>query len=237
MSDSNRNIPDSSKGPTTYAVTIRFASPGARPPVYLAGSFTAEPANFREAAQTLPKWQPHELEYSIVEQDITASDSLPSYIFHRTFDLSPGTYQYKFRFGHEVTDALGNQNNRLVVAPVPTRPEALDRAAADDTSYSKNTTGSAAQISAALSAPNGFTDLSSQDERSDGPSSILDEDRTVTLSDPGESLHRRKQISVDSSDSSSNKKSTPPAARRSIVQFFFQCLQSIWNLLFGRKIG
>lgn len=83
------NILDSSKGPTTYAVDIRFTSPGAQPPVYIAGSFT------------LPRWQPHELECSIVDQDSTAPESGTSYVFHRTFDLPQGTYQYKFRLGHE----------------------------------------------------------------------------------------------------------------------------------------
>ncbi|KAL8902953.1 MAG: hypothetical protein Q9207_004253 [Kuettlingeria erythrocarpa] len=99
----------------TYPVKITFDSPGACPPVYVAGSFT------------VPKWQPKELNYSLNKSDEDKVVEHPSYTFSRTFDLPVGTFQYKFRLGHGdwwvcdgkevvVTDALGNQNNRLVVA-------------------------------------------------------------------------------------------------------------------------
>ncbi|KAL8723032.1 MAG: hypothetical protein Q9225_000574 [Loekoesia sp. 1 TL-2023] len=105
------------EGKPTYPITITFTSPGACPPVYVAGSFT------------VPEWQPQELEYSVVEHKDAAADNQPNYIFSRTLSLPEGTFQYKFRLGHEgnwwvcdsnvdiVTDSAGNQNNRLVVVP------------------------------------------------------------------------------------------------------------------------
>lgn len=77
------------EGEPTYPVTITFTSPGACPPVYIAGSFT------------LPEWQPQELEYSVVEQKDAAADNQLSYVFSRTLKLPEGTFQYKFRLGHE----------------------------------------------------------------------------------------------------------------------------------------
>ncbi|KAL8944208.1 MAG: hypothetical protein Q9211_000677 [Gyalolechia sp. 1 TL-2023] len=105
------------EGEPRYPVTITFTSPGACPPVYVAGSFTS------------PQWQLHELEYSRTEHKDAASDARPNYVFCRTFDVQQGTFQYKFRLGYQgdwwvcdsnaetVTDAAGNQNNRLVVTP------------------------------------------------------------------------------------------------------------------------
>ena len=62
----------------TQTVTIHYASPGARPPVFVAGSFTA------------PPWQPIELDYKVSEQDFE---------FSRDFDIAEGQWQYKFRLG------------------------------------------------------------------------------------------------------------------------------------------
>lgn len=67
------------EGEASYPVQITFRSPGARPPVYVAGSFT------------VPEWQPHELDYSQIRT---------SYTFSREFDVPAGTFQYKFRLGH-----------------------------------------------------------------------------------------------------------------------------------------
>ncbi|CAL8580831.1 hypothetical protein XPA_006548 [Xanthoria parietina] len=227
MSQSACNSLD--KGPTTYAVEIRFMSPGAQPPVYVAGSFT------------LPKWQLHELECSIVEQDSTASDGVTSYVFRRTFDLPRRTYQYKFRLGHEgdwwvcdhsvgiVSDGLGNQDNRLVVTPPLPKPEALDTTVADE--YSIDNAGNTAQSSAACPAMNGIKNLSNQDERG----KTTTEEGPLPILDPSDSLRQRKQISVESSDSSGNKSPTPPATRRCLLQLFLHCLQTVWSVLLGGK--
>lgn len=76
------------KSVNTYPIEIAFVSPGACPPVYVAGSFTE------------PPWEPHELQYSIDEQQHALSDGQKKYVFHRTFDLPKGNFQYKFRLGH-----------------------------------------------------------------------------------------------------------------------------------------
>ncbi|KAL8707552.1 MAG: hypothetical protein Q9220_007444 [cf. Caloplaca sp. 1 TL-2023] len=103
----------------TSPTKITFRSPGASPPIYVAGDFTS------------PAWHPYELEFSVPKHD-------GEHLFFRSFDLAQGTYQYKFRFGHQgdwwvcddtietVTDALGHRNNLLIVSPRPlnsTKPD------------------------------------------------------------------------------------------------------------------
>ena len=264
MSDSPCNAANSTKGPPTYPVTISFVSPGARPPVYVAGSFT------------VPEWQAHELGHLVLEHDTTIGDDRISYVFRRTFDVPQGTYQYKYRLGHEgdwwvcddsvetgtkikysfhrcillishtVTDALGNQNNRLVVTALPSEPNALDPAAADRTSYSLATMGGITQPAATCSPIDNPQSLSPREERRGltgspcsatgrTPPPTLDQDRQSTLSVPSDSLRRRKEASVDSSDSSGDKSRTLQIPPRSILQRYFQLLQSVWYFLFGRK--
>ncbi|KAL8841454.1 MAG: hypothetical protein Q9170_000917 [Blastenia crenularia] len=77
------------EGELTYPIKLTFTCPGACPPVFVAGSFT------------VPGWQPHELEYSVVTSGANATDHQPRYGFYRTFDLPAGTFQYKFRLGHK----------------------------------------------------------------------------------------------------------------------------------------
>ncbi|KAI4211807.1 MAG: hypothetical protein LQ351_005448 [Letrouitia transgressa] len=70
--------------PRCQAVNIRFASAGARPPIYVAGSFT------------IPEWVPREMDYHL---DPESRESVPNYIFSKSFDLLPGRYSYKLRLG------------------------------------------------------------------------------------------------------------------------------------------
>jgi hypothetical protein len=63
---------------STVTITIAYDKPGTIPPVFVAGSFSS------------PPWQPQELQQDGKE----GSGS-----FSRTFSMSPGTYQYKFRLG------------------------------------------------------------------------------------------------------------------------------------------
>ncbi|KAI4161101.1 MAG: hypothetical protein LQ342_005138 [Letrouitia transgressa] len=65
-------------------VNIRFTSAGARPPIYIAGSFTS------------PEWVPQEMDYHL---DAESREFEPSYIFFKSFDLLPGRYFYKLRLG------------------------------------------------------------------------------------------------------------------------------------------
>lgn len=71
----------------TYPIKITFDSPGACPPVYVAGSFTVR------------EWHPQELNYSVNERKDNKTSEQPSYTFFRTFDVPVGTFQYKFRLG------------------------------------------------------------------------------------------------------------------------------------------
>lgn len=72
----------------TQTVTITYANVGVRPPVFVAGSFTD------------PKWQPQELGYSVESADSKVSGPLQTqYQFSRSFNISPGRWQYKFRLG------------------------------------------------------------------------------------------------------------------------------------------
>ncbi|KAL8674434.1 MAG: hypothetical protein Q9168_001167 [Polycauliona sp. 1 TL-2023] len=250
MSVPTSSIRTSSKGPSTYPVQICFASPGAQPPVFVAGSFT------------LPEWHPRELQCSLAEQDNFDTE----YVFHGTFHLPPGTYQYKFRLGHEgdwwvcdhnvdigtvlpsspqkrfllishtVTDALGNQNNRLIVTGLPSEPRDLDSAAAAETLCPEDT----AQTSATSPVMNRLDDLSNEDEgdrrmiEQESPA-IHDKGQALTPSASGASLRRRKEISVDPSHSSSKESSTPPATRGNLLRLLLGFCQSIWTLLFRRE--
>ena len=136
----------------THPTKITFSSPGACPPVFVAGSFTT------------PQWQPYELEYSIVANKDPSDSDRPNYLFFRTFSLPEGTFQYKFRLGYEgdwwvcdqnmdiggrmtlfrrrrltcftVTDPLGNQNNRLVVLPPSQSPSGSIRKRKDESGHS-----------------------------------------------------------------------------------------------------
>ncbi|KAL8882867.1 MAG: hypothetical protein Q9198_000195 [Flavoplaca austrocitrina] len=255
MSKAPDNVLNSSKEPATYPVEIRFVSQGAQPPIYVAGSFTQ------------PEWQPYELNCSVVETEGTNSTSGTSFVFHRTFDLPQGTYQYKFRLGHGgewwvcdygtdigtpvqqtlskyillisdiVTDALGNQNNRLVVDPPRPRSDAIITTATDETLYPRNIADKTAQPSMASPANNRLKDFVHQDEKGQidmegQPLAVPDEDQGLL---PSKSLRRRKVVSVDSSDSSSNRSPIPLAKRGNILRIFVQCLQSSWTLLFARK--
>ncbi|KAA6413704.1 MAG: hypothetical protein FRX48_02065 [Lasallia pustulata] len=103
--------------PNIRPITITYKHPGARPPVYVAGSFTA------------PAWEPQELKAVPVSE----GDD-PEYVFSKQFDVAVGDWQYKFRLGEGdwwacdentdiTTDKAGNQNNVLVVKPQP-KPKA-----------------------------------------------------------------------------------------------------------------
>ncbi|KAL8914515.1 MAG: hypothetical protein Q9171_000868 [Xanthocarpia ochracea] len=264
MSDSPCDAATLTEGPPTYPVTISFVGPGARPPVYVAGSFT------------VPEWQPHELGHLVLEHDTTVADDRISYVFRRTFDVPQGTYQYKFRLGHEgdwwvcddsvqtgtkieysfhrcillishpVTDALGNQNNRLVVTALPSEPDALDPAAADRTSYLLSTMSGTTQPAATCSPIDHPQSLSPREERrgltgspcsaiGNTPPPTLDQDRQSILSVPSDCSRRRMEASVDSSDSSGDKSRTSRIQPRSILQRIFQLLHSVWYFVFGRK--
>lgn len=59
--------------------TVKYALPGTKPPVYLAGSFSD------------PTWQPQEMEYEEVNGEFE---------FRKEIEVQPGQqYDYKFRLG------------------------------------------------------------------------------------------------------------------------------------------
>lgn len=64
-------------------VEITYQHAGTTPPLYVAGSFTE------------PAWVPEELECHRTDED--GKDGDP--IFHKTFRVKDGSYQYKFRVG------------------------------------------------------------------------------------------------------------------------------------------
>lgn len=64
------------------ATTIHLSREGLTPPIFLAGSFTNWEASI-------------EMEYDILQDSYQAS-----HVFHKTIDLEPGIYQYKFQLGH-----------------------------------------------------------------------------------------------------------------------------------------
>lgn len=72
--------------PRKHVVTITFSSPGAKPPVFVAGTFTE------------PPWEPHELGFEICTPK-DGNGHVPEYYFFKNFDVAAGEYQYKFRLG------------------------------------------------------------------------------------------------------------------------------------------
>nr|POE59321.1 hypothetical protein CFP56_24590 [Quercus suber] len=87
-------------------VTVGYASPGLKPPVYI----------FTDLSD--PQWEAVEME--------TAQDVHGAYRFHKTFQVEAGEYQYKFRLGPgewwtldssrpTIDDGLGNKNNSVQV--------------------------------------------------------------------------------------------------------------------------
>jgi len=63
----------------TQKVTIKYALPGTKPPLYVAGSFSD------------PAWQPQEMQYTVKEDE---------YEFHKDIQVEAGhEYQYKYRVG------------------------------------------------------------------------------------------------------------------------------------------
>ncbi|KAL8701956.1 MAG: hypothetical protein Q9224_000255 [Gallowayella concinna] len=234
--------------PATYPVKISFAAPGTRPPVYVAGSFT------------LPEWIPHEL---FAEPAETAVDEQTDYIFHRSFDIPKGEFQYKFRLGHDgdcaliqpngltqctVIDALGNQNNVLVNAPLPSKLDNPHAIAVDETSLSEVVNATAKLVG----DPSAITNSEEAPDQSEGvassgpPHSLGGASTTKTPSElrkeqqpslvaPENILRRRQDIAVSSSDMSDTNSGAPPSPRRSVLQRIFQLFKSILALLFRWK--
>jgi hypothetical protein len=62
-------------------VTLTYASPGAQPPIFLAGSFSD------------PKWHPQEMEYK------TNPDTGEHQFYKEVLVEQGGEFQYKFRIG------------------------------------------------------------------------------------------------------------------------------------------
>jgi len=93
--------------PNKVSVTVKYATPGTQPPIYLAGSFSD------------PEWQPQEMQYT--------TDESNEHEFYKAIEVEEGKeYQYKFRIGEGewwlldeaaeiATDNIGNRNNRLFV--------------------------------------------------------------------------------------------------------------------------
>ena len=69
-----------------HTVRISLQSPGTKPPVYIAGSFTD------------PSWDPLEMEYRprSQEKDREPSNELE---FYGMYNVPEGNHQYKFRLG------------------------------------------------------------------------------------------------------------------------------------------
>ena len=77
---SSNTIPKASSAPQNLTITL--ARNDLNPPIFIAGSFTSIP------------WEPEEMEISAIK-DGDAENK-----FHKTFDITPGTYHYKFRLGY-----------------------------------------------------------------------------------------------------------------------------------------
>ncbi|MCJ1260367.1 hypothetical protein MMC22_000227 [Lobaria immixta] len=107
----------------TQNIRISYASPGAQPPIFVAGSFTD------------PPWQPQELEYFLEQPDDNGTGTqseISQYRFTKNIAVGEGKWQYKFRLGlggwwvcdertDKITDESGNENNLLTVkAPLLT---------------------------------------------------------------------------------------------------------------------
>ncbi|KAL8802046.1 MAG: hypothetical protein Q9182_004059 [Xanthomendoza sp. 2 TL-2023] len=216
--------------PATYPVKISFAAPGTRPPVYVAGSFT------------LPEWIPHEM---FAEPAEPAVDQQTDYVFHRSFDIPEGQFQYKFRL---VIDTLGNQNNLLVNPPLPSKSDKPHAIAVDGDSFSEaviTTTeivgGPSASADSEKLPDQGGNVASIESPHSVGgrsstktPSNLRKEQDPL-LAATEDILRQRKDIAVTSSDKSNANSGAPPAPPRSVLQRIFQLFKSILALLFCRK--
>ena len=95
-------------------VTITYKHPGARPPVYVAASFTT------------PAWEPQELHPLPIPEGDDASGVVSDgseYRFSKQFEVGVGNWQYKFRLGE------GNwwvcDENADIGLSLPTSLEAL----------------------------------------------------------------------------------------------------------------
>ena len=76
--------------PKKVSVTLTYASPGAVPPIFLAGSFSE------------PAWHPQEMEFT--------TDKNSEHQFHKEVQVGEGAeYQYKFRIGTGDWWALNEQ--------------------------------------------------------------------------------------------------------------------------------
>ncbi|MCJ1465495.1 hypothetical protein MMC07_004113 [Pseudocyphellaria aurata] len=128
---------DSSK---TQNIRISYVSPGARPPIYIAGSFTD------------PPWQPEELDY-VLEQPGDMDSGTPSecslYRFVKSVQIGEGRWQYKFRLGlgdwwvcdehtEKITDGLGNENNVVTVDALQFPSRGPDNVPSDGTFGAEN---------------------------------------------------------------------------------------------------
>lgn len=72
------------------AVRINYSSPGAQPPIYIAGSFTN------------PPWQPMVLQYAVDESLAHTKDEhikAKEYRFYTDLQVAEGRWEYKFRLG------------------------------------------------------------------------------------------------------------------------------------------
>lgn len=71
----------------THKVTITFTGNDLHPPIFLAGSFTAEP------------WDPVEMELVPSKLDADGDHVTVRTVYSKTFDIPEGRWQYKFRLG------------------------------------------------------------------------------------------------------------------------------------------
>ncbi|KAI9869944.1 MAG: hypothetical protein M1830_004899, partial [Pleopsidium flavum] len=70
-----------------HPIRLKYSHPGARPPVYVAASFTS------------PPWQPLELDYVQVSSMNNDLDNMSEFEFFKDFYVTEGHWQYKFRLG------------------------------------------------------------------------------------------------------------------------------------------
>ena len=68
-----------------FILTITYAKPGTRPPVFLAGSFSS------------PTWEPREMSYT--ERSPADGSGDVQFQFYANEKVGRGTWQYKFRLG------------------------------------------------------------------------------------------------------------------------------------------
>ena len=72
--------------PKKKTVRISFQSPGTKPPVFLAGTFT------------YPAWQPKEMDHR-AKPEVEGKEPSDELEFYGTYDVPEGNHQYKFRLG------------------------------------------------------------------------------------------------------------------------------------------